>query len=234
MVLMTKNTVCIDVYGDKEMKKKLFLITTILFIVSLCGCNGVSNIHKIGTDSFAYDELKNYKEFKNYLQNLNIEHEKSENFVIYTDENQTGYIYTITNNYGEQIDFGYHNYRGSFDIYEKSGLLVLDYGFGGNSWQERFYDVERGKVSRFFQNPLATYNENIAYFTIKPENQEIYLIIQNIFDSSLYYEEILWEYSSNVFRTQPQTQFIQNGTKLKISYYEETNNELITQIINLE
>ena len=140
------------------------------------------------------------------------------NFIIYTDENHTGFIYKIIDNYGYEIDSGYHDYRGSFKIYEESGLLVLNYGFGGNSWQERFYDIDSGKVSRFFPNPLATYNQNIAYFIMKPENNEIYLIVQNIFDSSFYYEEVLWEYSSAVLRSQPQAQFVENGTKIKISY----------------
>lgn len=230
---MTKSTVCIDAYGEQKMKKCTHLLLIILLTLSLCSCDSIPSILGTQNDSLNHSRYEGYNQFDYYIDSINIEYKKDKNFIIYTDANQTGYIYIIKNNYGEQIDFGYHNYRGSFDIYEKSGLLVLDYGFGGNSWQERYYDVEQGRVSRFFQNPLATYNENISYFIINPDNQNIYLVIQNIFNPSIYYEEILWEYSSTVFRAQPKAQFLQNGTKLKISYYDETTNEFVTQIVEL-
>ena len=210
------------------MKKYLKILLAISVLFSLCSCSLVSNFFQKYNYNFSDNNLNSQK-----VNDYRIEYKKSKNFIIYTDENKTGFVYIIIDNYGREIDSGFHNYRGNFDIYEKSGLLVLEYGFGGNSWQEKFYDVELGRASQYFQNPLDVYNEVVAYFEIDSTDTEIYLVIQNIFEPSIYYEKILWEYSSSVFRHQPEATFIDNGTKLKISYYDEMSNKIITRLIQI-
>ena len=98
-------------------------------------------------------------------------------------------------NDGNLLDQGYHGWRGSFGLsFNEDGILVLNYGSGGSPplWSERYYDVTNGRISRFFFNPPVQSHSNlVVYFEAKEEyDGDIVLIIQNMFDPSLYYKEV--------------------------------------------
>lgn len=169
----------------------------------------------------------------NYIDTLDIIYEEDDNYVIYTDEIQSGYQYYVKNDDGALIDEGFHTWRGSFGFDRKDGILVLDNGFGGPSWHRRYYDTASGRVSRFFYKPVQTSNELVAYFTSKGEDATIVLVVQNMFDPAVYYKEFQGNFSGMVFRDHSTGEFLDNDTKLKVHFWTEPNDEEATEIFDL-
>ena len=115
----------------------------------------------------------------NYFETLDTVYKEDKNYTIYTDG--FSFRYTINDNKGNVLDIGYHDYRGSFNLYYQGNLLVLDYGFGGNTRPSyRYYDVENGRVSSFYSNPLAVSDTKVAYFIYREQDGEEVLIVQDI------------------------------------------------------
>lgn len=167
------------------------------------------------------------------LQDLDVILKQDKNFKIYTNEEHTTFSYYIRDDSGYLMDSGYHDYRGSFDIYQKGDFLTLDYGFGGNSWHERYYDVSNGRVSRFFERPVESSNELVAYFTFRDSDNAIVLVIQNVFDRNTYYKEIERDFSDFVFKIAAEGEFLENDTKLKLTYWRKPDDQEVTEIIDL-
>ncbi len=208
--------------------KKLYRLLLVLLLLILVGC---SNANNNNLESKALSESENV--YANYsLKDIDTLYKKDKNYEILSNKDLTVFEYTITDNNGYVMDFGYHNYRGSFDIAQENNFLILNYGFGGNSWYERYYDVSNGEVSRFFERPVQTSNNLVAYFTVK-EDTTIVLVIQNIFDSNVFYKEIKRDFSDFVIKDKVKVEFLDNDTKLKISYWIKPDNEMITEIIDL-
>ena len=169
----------------------------------------------------------------NYLSTLTILYKSGDNYEIYTDEGVTGFYYIVKDGHGELLDQGYHNWKGSFDLEYQNGLLVLDYGYGGNAWDERYYDISGGRVSRVFPSPEAVSDKLVAYFVSESDGQ-IKLIVQDIFDSSVYYKEIVRDFSGDVYKVHFSGEFLDNNTKLRITYPVKDKEETVTEDILLD
>lgn len=155
-----------------------------------------------------------------------------ENFVIYTDqEDNPTYYYVVKDKNGEVIDRGCHNWRGSFDLSYHNGLLVLDYGYGGNSFDKRYYDISGTRVSSFFPSPVAESDRLVAYF--EWEDSKIKLVVRDIFDSTVFYKEINRDFSDAVFKQNYVGEFVENNTKLSLTYPVKNSIEAVTEIIPL-
>jgi len=220
------------------MKNMVFSYVLLAIIVSLSACNINHMQPSVGANQIEESSQK-YNIDQNgfvwdYMSTLNIPLEKGDNFEIFTDEVQTGYHYRVNDNYGNLLDYGYHDWRGSFGFDVKDGLLELDYGFGSMFVEKRYYDVSAGRISRFFSKPVQTYGELVVYFTRKGENSDWVLVIQNMFDSSIYYQEIARDFSLYVFTMPSTAEFLDDGRRLKITYWLEPDNKEITEIIDLE
>ena len=68
----------------------------------------------------------------------------------------------------------------------------------------------------------------------KNDENSIILVIQNIFDEKVYYQEIKRDFSSKVLDLYSETEFINNNTQLKISYLINSSDEIITEVIDLK
>ena len=68
----------------------------------------------------------------------------------------------------------------------------------------------------------------------KNDENSIILVIQNIFDEKVYYQEIKRAFSSKVLDLYSETEFINNNTQLKISYLINSSDEIITEVIDLK
>ncbi len=68
----------------------------------------------------------------------------------------------------------------------------------------------------------------------KNDENSIILVIQNIFDEKVYYQEIKRDFSSKVLDLYSETEFINNNTQLKISYPINSSDEIITEVIDLK
>lgn len=158
---------------------------------------------------------------------------QGKNYKILSNEEMTAFHYYVKDNNGYIIDEGYHDARGSFDMDQKGDFVTLNYGYGGNSWQERYYDVSNGQVSRFFERPIQRSDELVAYFSVNHSDQ-IILVVQNIFDPNKYYKEIIRDFSDHVIKDEAKAAFSENNTKLEISYWAGPDHEWVSEIIDLE
>lgn len=166
------------------------------------------------------------------LNTYDILFEKGDNYEVYTDESQTGYHYFVTDNNGTLMDEGYHSWRGSFSFRIVDDILQLDYGYGSSLWDKRYYDVATGRVSRFFPKPLQTYGDTVAYFIVN-QNDEIILIVQNMFDPSQSYNEFRRDFSDTVIKGQCTAEFLNEGHAIKVTYWRNPNDEEVTEIFEL-
>ena len=118
--------------------------------------------------------------------------------------------------------------------FNEDGILVLNDGAGGIPplWGERYYDVSNGRVSRFYFNPVKTYNELVVHYSEKKESGESILIIQNMFDPSIYYKEIERDFALANWSIPDTAEFIDAGKKLRITYWLKSDDEEVTEIID--
>lgn len=168
----------------------------------------------------------------NSLDAYDILLKKGDNYEVYTDEEQTGFHYLVTDNNGVLMDEGYHNWRGSFSFNAVGSILQLNYGYGSSLWDERYYDVATGRVSRFFPRPLQTCGETVAYFIIT-QNEEIILVVQNMFEPSHLYKEFRRDFSDAVIRGNCEAEFLNDGCQLKVTYWKNPNDEEVVEIFEL-
>lgn len=212
----------------------LFFAFVCIFITSCSGNNVSQDDAKDAvisvTQNIATDTTEIY-ENEYELLDADVLYKSNKNFKIYTNASETIFCYYIYDNNGGLIDIGYHDWRGSFDIWMDDTVLVLEYGFGGSSWYRRYYDTEQGMVSRYFYKPVATYQDLVAYFTTSKEGI-ITLIIQNMFDTTDYYLEINRKFSDLVIKDQCEAEFINEGTQLLITYWI-ADDEAVSEIIDL-
>ena len=210
------------------MKKLAVLVLLLVFLLS--GCRGtstpdandsVNSENGTGTNfSDAFDTI--YKQDKNYT--------------VYTDG--FSFCYKVNDNNGDLLDVGYHDYRGSLDLYYQNNLLVLEYGNGGNlKGSKRYYDLENGRVSRFFDNTVAQSDTKVAYFTYFEDSNKTALIVQDIFDRADYYIEIEREFALGTeLYYNTRAVFSEDGKKLEIKYPVKPQNgqeEYQTEILEL-
>lgn len=222
------------------MRIKLSIIVILAVMCSMFGCTSkeIYNSMESSTSSLLSSLSQEYTVDKdgyvwNYFSTLDELYQKGKNYEIYSDKVKTGFHYYVKDNDGNVIDEGYHDWRGSFGFNEKDGILELDYGFGGPLWQRRYYDLSNGRVSRFFSKPLQTSGELVAYFKTKGENQDIILVVQNMFDSSKYYKEFERDFSTAVITGQSTAEFINDNKQLKINYWINPNDKEVTETIDL-
>ncbi len=238
------------------MCKKVVLLLLSTLVCLFPACTNRGDVSDIGNNPSKQTSLQNeYKEHSsnqatkasiadkynvdsdgniwNYLSTLDTPYKSAENYEIYTDDGQTGFYYVVKDKNGTRLDLGYHDSRGSFDLVYENGLLVLDYGYGGNAWDERYYDISASRVSRFFPSPEAVSDKLVAYF-VSESNGQIKLIVQDIFDSSAYYKEIVRDFSGDVFKVHFSGEFFDNNAKLKITYPVKDKEGSVTEEILLD
>lgn len=204
---------------------KKILILFLMVIVLLNGCI-TSNNSESNNQNFE-QEIK-----WNYWSSFDVLIQQNKNYKVFADKQNTGYYYIVTDDNGNNLDEGYHSWRGDIHFEEKENLLILWYGFGFSSWQCRYYDVAKEKVSRFFWKPVQSSDKLIVYFKTD-EDEKITLIVQDIFDVDKYYKEIEREFSGMVIRDFCQAEFLDDN-KLRITYWINPDDVEITEIISLD
>lgn len=165
------------------------------------------------------------------LSSVDVLYEDGDNYQVYTNAEGTAYRYVVLDDNGETLDQGYHDWRGSCSFDEKDSILPLEYGYGGPLWDARYYDTARGRVSQFFPKPLATHGETVAYFSTSGE--EILLVVQDMFDSAIYYKEFDRDFSVSCVLGDCKPEFLQNGKQLKLTYWQLPDDEVVTEIFDL-
>lgn len=164
----------------------------------------------------------------NFFDTMDTVYKKDVNYIVNTDG--FSFCYKVNDNDGNLLDIGYHDYQGGLNFYYQEDLLVLEYGYGGNLRpSKRYYDVKNGRVSRFFDNPIAEYSTKVAYFTYSESKNENILIVRDMFDMTNYYTEIKRNFANGTeLYYNTQAAFLENGKKLEITYPVKSKNAQTT------
>lgn len=199
--------------------KKFLKCLACVVVFLLMGCANTSDNSSPNESvqinpSYTFDHNGN---IRNYFDTLDRMVEQGENYKIYTDSSQSGYYYTVTDRHGNCIDFGYHNWRCGLDFSEKYGLLCMEYVVGGPSWLNRYYDIDRGFVSPFFEMSYAGPDNLIAYFNFDSDNNTVSLIVRDAFNADDFYKEIQGDFPDSVFREAVDLSFI-NSNEIQIKF----------------
>ena len=150
----------------------------------------------------------------------------SDYYELYCAEDATGYYFKIFDKNGHYIDSGYHT--STTDISQNGDYIQLWYSAGMSNRMVKYYDIEKEKVSRLYNNPLDIHNE-LVVFTSIVNNKECF-VVQNIFDKSKFYQTYeMNPIPSSVFAFE--ACFI-DDTHIQISYLT-ANDEPYTTIIEL-
>ncbi len=152
--------------------------------------------------------------------------EVSDNYELYYGDIASGYYFKIYNQNAELMDSG--NYKSTTDISKVHGWIQLWYSVGMSNRMVKYYDVENGRVSQLFNNPLAVCEELVVYTNIV--NDSDCFVVQNIFDSNVYYQTFAMDpVPASVLGFE--AEFIDN-THIQVSYMIE-NDEVYTTVIEL-
>ena len=199
--------------------KRRYKVISLLMCVWLCGC---AFNKKSSRADFNIEQSAE----KNYDSEFNVLCDKGECFEIYTNSNGDMYLYAVKDSENNYLDFGYHGGRGSLRFFESFGLLCLEYGVGGSTWYERYYDIEKGKVSKFFEMPYLGYNNLVACFSLT--DNDVCLFVEDVFDSNIRYE-VKRGFPRSVLREKVKLNFVEMN-KIHVEYNDE-NGDNINEII---
>lgn len=220
------------------MKKRVIVLVAIavLLMLSACAADPVEVTDDSGITQGTPTAESTVSEAKDGAENgyvLSHEGEYYEVYYLYEDGEITGFRYEVFGDtqHNELIDFGFHQGIGGVDLRDREDYLALTYRHGGPSFHERYYDLSTGRVSRFYYMPMCISDRNVAYFTRGAE-EEIILVVEDIFEPSAYHMEIKGDFSSAVFRALATAEFI-SPTQLKVTYWKRPNDELVTEIFTL-
>ncbi|MBR2353480.1 MAG: hypothetical protein IKC69_03045 [Clostridia bacterium] len=155
--------------------------------------------------------------------------EEHRNYKLLTNADVTGYCYYVYDNAGELLDSGYHDFRGCSFSFKDGYLSYHDAGLTF-VWYERYYDVENGRVSRFYYRPLDTHKNLVAYYGHNSDD-EIVLVVSDMFDKQTYYCEFTREFSVSVLTGGSTGSFSEDGKNLTVTYFvTDQENQTDTEV----
>ena len=222
----------------------IVLIISIAFIFSACmSLSSEPQVSEINsTDTVKPTSSIHENITKTYVDNIGfgvfpILYEETDNYKIYTTEDESSFRYFVYSNDGSWLDDGYGGCSGSEGVVnftEEDKYLVLEHASMGNTVNYKYYDLDNNLVSKYFPSPCKVSGDLIAYFTYKNGDVPC-LIVQDIFEPSLYYKEFEWNYSSYLFRDPSSVafEFLNGNTELKITYLNENTNDYDTITFDL-
>lgn len=146
--------------------------------------------------------------------------QKTEHFEMYGSDKSRAYHCTVVADSGILLEdtYGDNWYRVSFS--EEGSIGCLSIIGGGPTCRYRFYDFANERVSRIYENPFTRSGNLVA--TIDHRGDEVVLVVQDIFDRSVYYAEFREDWVVPYLVIQNvQMEFIENNTKLKVPYLED-------------
>ena len=213
------------------MKNMACFMICVVALLSFSGCSQecshpseshTSQIQNVAVQMAAdkVDRENYYHAFSNMEHTFTVIEEQTDHYVIKSSNEHAGWVYEVYDNDGYLLDKGYHGYRGSFGLSKDGNIVVLEYGFSGTHVfpRYRFYDVENGRISKFYPGPVARRGELIALLGEK-EDDSVALIVQNAFDNRLDYKELTAKFDDSIWLGLDTLSFSENGEKIVVWYY---------------
>lgn len=209
----------------------IFLVTLCTFALLFCSCGTKSGEPTSVRTTENSSEAEDSTDIANPLDAVDALYEEGDHYKIYSNAEKTIYRYDVLDNTGALIDQGYQDWH-CVSFTENGDILQLLYWYSGPLSLVRYYDIETGRVSRLFNNSLGTYEETVAYFSIR--GNDILLVVQNMFEPATFYREFDRDFSGMVIRGGDcKPEFLQNGQQLKLTYWRGENAEEVTEIFDL-
>ena len=157
----------------------------------------------------------------------------------------SGKYYRIYKGNVNQVCYNIYNDEGELVLSEKTGrpleinminddIVDIEIGMGTGIITHKYYDVDENIFSQEFQYVLSNLDKLIAYIEVskeKPlENRKV--IVQNIFDKSLFYREFSLDFS-NIDTPVVEAQFLKDGTSLQLIYLSGEDQTQVSTILEL-
>lgn len=148
-------------------------------------------------------------------------------FEVRGDEVNRIYEYSIKDKMGKVVDSGEIKRMAPSISYISEDMLEIRFHGGTYADLCKYYSIENNLFSQEYWNPYQIQNSWIVYYDAT--NKE--LIVQDIFSKDTFYKS----YVRDIILTGPPNSisFIDDGKKLCISYLRQTDNEEVTEIIDL-
>lgn len=179
------------------MKKHLYLLGVAIFcFVAVCsGCSGLSN-----GKSNQMEIINSEKYYRIYKESFNQ--------ICYEIYNSAGEI-VLSEKTEQPLEINMIN----------DNIIDIKIGMGTGITIHRYYDVDRNAFSQKFSYVLSYADELIAYIDVPKENplESRKVIVQNIFDTSLFYKEFQIDFS-NVDTPVIEAKFSNHGKFLQLTY----------------
>ena len=192
------------------MKRNILIILFLLLLAS-CIVYIYKNNTKILNDNIV-EETKNYK------------------VIVSENEKTTEYHYWIFDNSGNIIheDIYYKNPNISY----LSSDIIQKHTGGGNVSQYQFFNIEKGLISPIYDNPGLIDNGKIVYMAF--ENDQIKLIVRDLFDESIFYKEYECNFSPVAAASSGliTANFI-NSSELQVTYLSGEDFMEVTEVFDL-
>ena len=219
--------------------KRLFICFLLsLFLFSACQSSPNSTNHSESTSMNATvttDSNMTTTSSDSVHMDIAYEYElqqKTEHFELYGADNGGACYYTVVADSGIILDWSYDTQWYRIEFSEEDSVGCLKQFSGGPTCSYRFYDFVNERVSRIYENPF-TRNGNLVA-TIETRGDELVLLVQDMFDPSVYQAVFREDWIVPFLVIQnAKIEFIENNTKLKVSYLEDETNLNKTVVLEL-
>lgn len=169
----------------------LGIIGLILLIIG-CSSNSVIENENFNDISIVTEENEKERKSETLLNDYSIEAINRRSTVYYCPENYI-YAYQIFDKDGNILDEE-TNITGSVFVEELAdGIVHVIISAGTYARNELFYDTEKGIKSEVFNNVTLVYKRKVVYMDL--HGQKNCLVVQDIFDEDLYYQEFYRDFS---------------------------------------
>ncbi len=157
----------------------------------------------------------------------------------------SGKYYRIYKENDNQVRYEIYNPEGKIALSEKTdrpieinmigdNIIDIGIGMGTGITIHKYYNANENIFSQDFTNVLSDSDKLIAYIDAPKENplENRKVIVQNIFDKSLFYKEFQLDFS-NVDTPVIEAKFSKDGTSLQLTYLSGEDQTQISETLDL-
>ena len=157
----------------------------------------------------------------------------------------SGKYYRIYKENDNQVHYEIYNPEGKIALSKKTDrpikinmigddIIDIGIGMGTGITIHKYYNANENIFSQDFTNVLSDSDKLIAYIDVSKENplKNRKVIVQNIFDKSLFYKEFQLDFS-NVDTPVIEAEFSKDGMSLQLTYLSGEDQTQISETLDL-